>query len=180
MHGELKLEQIWGWRHEDKPEDPSQDPLLNYPNPRISEYKQINDILTPNPGAANVLLDNVEWLLLSTSVGKFKLFIRDYQEPQVPPPEASKIKSLYQSLLRYEPPDTGEIVWPLASIEDLDAMSDWYRQRWQNIAVLAVLQGGKLQVLCTAPYGEAGFCQAYCRPAPKSGYETLCSIYCPT
>lgn len=186
VQGKFTLEQICGQRHKDKPNNPRQDSSLNYPYVEATKEIEITEILEPDPGATNVSLDEIEWLLVSTSAGQFKLFIRDYPDIEDQPPEDNNVKVLYPSVLHYElPGDSTEdrLVWPV-QIKDLERMASWYKSRWKRLAVLAICKKDNddkysLQALCRPPYSEAGFCEAYCRPIPKSGYEKKCGLYCP-
>lgn len=184
--GKFTLEQICGRRHKNKPNDPQQDPLLNYPYVEATKEIEITEILVPDPGATNASLDEIEWLLVSTSAGQFRLFIRDYQDPEAQPPIDNKVKVLYPSVLHYELLDDlagNKLVWPI-QIKDIEKMAPWYKLRWKKLAVLAVRKKDNgdeysLQILCHPPYGEAGLCEAYCLPEPKQGYEVICRYYCP-
>lgn len=172
MEGKFILEQFWSWRHKDN----EGDSLRCFPKPEISEEVEIEEILNHGP---NVSLDDVEWLLLMSDQGKFRLFVRGYQDPGDYLEIGNKVKKRYLDLLRYELPDIPEAietVWPLEWIKDLDSMSSWYQSRWQSLAVLAILTGNKLQVLRPEPYSEADVCAAYCSP-PEDKDIDLCKYY---
>lgn len=184
MEGKFKLEQLWRWQHEDAPEDT----LGYFPEAEVS-VMEISKILDPEPPSA-VSLDDVEWLLLHHR-GKFTLFMRGYQEPEDRLTD-NQLGIHYLDLLRYEPAENhgaNAAVWRLDRIKDLDSMSNYYKSRWRNRAVLVIREGDNpgehsLQILCEEPTGPAAYCLAYCCPPERPIHMLLgrlfrCNLVCP-
>lgn len=169
MHGKLKLERIWRWRHKDD----QGDTLRRFPELKADESEEvtISEFLEADPPDTPPL-DDVKWLLL-TYKGDFRLFVRDFQDPGDELEVDNELGEPYLDLLRYEPAEDDpaeETVWRLRQIKNLDKAPSG----WRRTAVLAIRQEDKLQLLCEDPHSEADYCQSYCNPPKDSKHWKQC------